>query len=264
MGILGTLLFTTLVFLLPTTAAFHLFFTFLHHRAFLLQGLLEIALLLLLQTPWYSIYLRCTDPLTMPRAVTVDMVGWSIPIPVKILTSSAEGENRKSRTRNGTGDGKGNGDGTGKGEGKGNGDGTEKGDGRKSKKTARNPNSVKKDSSAQNHASAAPMITTTYLQLSSVALPFMQVVLHGYRQPHQVHPANPSQTPAPPSLASELKALLSHYHPRKLLRALLFGHKVVFIRPATTGRSFQGGTQEKEKKEVHVLLSNVRAALRCT
>ncbi|KAI9009660.1 N-acetylglucosaminyl transferase component-domain-containing protein [Gaertneriomyces semiglobifer] len=67
--LLGTLVFTILVFLFPTVAVYHVLFSLIRIGIVLVLGILELALAIVNHFPLFALMIRVKDPLRLPAGV---------------------------------------------------------------------------------------------------------------------------------------------------------------------------------------------------
>lgn len=72
--LLGTILFTLLVFLFPTVAVFYALFVFSRVVVILVQACLEIALAMLNHFPLFAVMLRVKDPKRLPGGIRFTVI----------------------------------------------------------------------------------------------------------------------------------------------------------------------------------------------
>ena len=83
--LLGTLLFTLLVFLFPTTFVYYLFFFLLHAAVGVVQNIARLAVALINYCPLFAVLLRLMDPCHLPGGVRLEL----LPFPASNLHSSS-------------------------------------------------------------------------------------------------------------------------------------------------------------------------------
>ncbi|KAI9332725.1 N-acetylglucosaminyl transferase component-domain-containing protein [Zopfochytrium polystomum] len=72
--LLGTILFTVIVFLLPTVAVYYILFSLIRVAVLSIQSVIEIALAILNHFPLFAIMLRFKDPHRLPSGVQFQLL----------------------------------------------------------------------------------------------------------------------------------------------------------------------------------------------